>query len=155
MKKLYQLTHLPSVSPANASVPLMRGYIDYIKPVREGRIAVNGWALVPETSMDAYEVWYKGVEVFRHTPEKRPDVATFVPWIPHGELTGLSFELDIDEIGPAGAEMLEIVAFQRDRPIGLLTYSFGLMLIYFRHRPKITCTGLVIRAIFISSRSAR
>ena len=121
MKKLYQLKHLPSVSPANAGVPLMRGYIDYIKPVREGSIAVSGWAIVPETSMDAYAVWYKGVEVFRHTPEKRPDVATFAPWIPHGESTGLSFELDIGEIGPAGAEMLEIVAFQKDRPIGLLT----------------------------------
>lgn len=121
MQKLYRLALIPSASSANAGLPLMRGYIGHITPVSEGRVAINGWAVLPETPMDEYAVWYKGHEVSRHAPEIRPEIATFVPWIPHGAKSGLNFELDIGEIGPAGAEMLEIVALQKGRPIGLLT----------------------------------
>lgn len=119
--RLYKLSELPRGRWRDHEVPFMRGHVEQVWTPGSGPASIVGWAVVPETPVDAFSVWYDGVEVARVAPGERPDVGALMQWIPHAAGSGLTLDLDLGEPGPAGAGMLEVVALRDDRAVGMLT----------------------------------
>jgi len=120
MKKIYRIADLPSSNRAFAVLPIVRAYVDAMRPLPDGNVNVMGWLLLPDKQLDQIEVYLDGIQVMSVPLAQRPDVAAVFKWIPHASTCGFNFILPFAP--SSGTSILETIAFNGNTPSGRFSH---------------------------------
>ena len=152
LEKIYRIAELPSSSAAFNALPIVRGYVDAIRPLPDGTVNVSGWLLLPDRPLDQIDVYLDGIRVTSAPLTESQEIADLFKWIPHANHSVFNFIVPLTEKQSAGTSILEFRTLQRHAgwtPFELRPPRYDRFLV----PQKITPFASRIPVINVSSRS--